>query len=333
MHSAGGEWPKRFAVTTQAHTAPAARPAGAWDGAFSLGFGKEYVANSRNWVTRAIPRRFSSRLRLFICVTLKFPRVPARVSEALVLRTYPLKEADLVVSFLSRDQGKLRGVARRARRPKSPFGAGLERLSHVRVAYFQRETRELVNLDSCELIRSQFGLVSDFEASVALDYFAEVAGELLPDAEPNERFFRLLLAVLDSLQPAVAGRLQNASEATGKVWRAVTYFSVWAVRLSGLLPELNVCLACGSLLDEERAFFNLGRSGLVCSHCRAGNSWELSAGSRFIAVEMLRQPVAQLSKTDWDQTTASDLRRFLVQQIESHVERRLITPPMLEMPG
>src|SRR5580704_586313 len=63
--------------------------------------------------------------RLFICVTLKFPRVPARVSEALVLRTYPLKEADLVVSFLTRDQGRLRGVAKRARRPKSAFGSGL----------------------------------------------------------------------------------------------------------------------------------------------------------------------------------------------------------------
>jgi DNA repair protein RecO (recombination protein O) len=260
--------------------------------------------------------------------------VPARVSEALVLRTYPLKEADLIVSFLSRDQGKLRGVAKRARRPKSQFGAGLERLSHVRVAYFQRETRELVNLDSCELIRSQFGLVSDFEAGVALDFFAEVAEQLLPDAEPNERFFRLLLAVLDSLQPAVAGRLEDAGRTTGrttgKVWRAVTYFSLWAVRLSGLLPELNVCLACGSLLDEERAFFSRGRTGLVCSHCRAGNSWELSAGSRFIAAEMLRQPVAQLSKTDWDQSSAADLRRFLVQQIESHVERRLITAPLLE---
>jgi len=140
--------------------------------------------------------------------------VPARVSEALVLRTYPLKEADLVVSFLTRDQGMLRGVAKRARRPKNPFGAGLERLSHVRMAYFQRETRELVNLDSCELIRSQFGLVSDYWAGVALDYFAEVSEQLLPAAEPNERFFRLLLAVLDDLQPK------------SQVWRAVTYFSL-----------------------------------------------------------------------------------------------------------
>ena len=261
--------------------------------------------------------------------------MPARVSEALVLRTYPLKEADLVVSFLTRDQGRLRGVAKRARRPKSAFGAGLERLSHVRMAYFQRETRELVNLDSCELIRSQFELVSDYWASVALDYFAEVSEQMLPAAEPNDKFFRLLLAVLDCLRPA------GAAESAGRVWRAVSYFSLWAVRLSGWLPELNVCLGCGSVLDDagagdapERAFFGRGRAGLLCGDCRrlpgVGNTWELSADSRRIAAEMLRKPVAELSINDWSQTTAADLRRFLVQQIEEHVERRLTTASMFE---
>ncbi|HTS63530.1 MAG TPA: DNA repair protein RecO [Candidatus Acidoferrales bacterium] len=252
--------------------------------------------------------------------------MPARVSEALVLRTYPLKEADLVVSFLTRDQGKLRGVAKRARRPKSAFGSGLERLSHVRMAYFQRENRELVNLDSCELIRSQFGLVADYSASVALDYLAEVSEQLLPSAEPSERFFRLLVAVLDSLR------------APGGVWRGVTYFSLWAVRLSGWLPELHVCLSCGSVLDDpehdEHAFFSRGRDGLICNQCRralsVGNSWELSKESRDIATEMLRLPVTNLPARDWSQATAADLRRFLVQQIEGHAERRLVTAAVLE---
>jgi DNA repair protein RecO (recombination protein O) len=250
--------------------------------------------------------------------------VPAHVSEALVLRTYPLKEADLVVSFLTRDQGKLRGVAKRARRPKSAFGAGLERLSHVRMRYFQRETRELVNLDSCELIRSQFGLLSDYWAAVTLDYLAEVTEQLLPSAEPGERFFRLLLAVLDSLRQG---------DPASAPWRAVTYFSLWAVRLSGWLPDLNVCLSCGSLLGDpetpERAYFSRHREGLVCRHCRAalsmGGAWELTPASRALAEEMLRTPIAQLSQTHWRQDTAADLRRFLVQQIESHAERRLAT--------
>jgi DNA repair protein RecO (recombination protein O) len=273
-------------------------------------------------------------LNLFNCDTLKFPRVPARVSEALVLRTYPLKEADLVVSFLTRDQGKLRGVAKRARRPKSTFGSGLERLSHVRMAYFQRESHELVNLDSCELIRSQFDLVTDYQASIALDFFAEASELLLPSAEPGEKFFRLLVAVLESLRPAGG----EGSGQAGRVWRAVTYFSLWAVRLSGWLPELHVCLACGSVLDDpespQRAFFSRDREGLICGHCRgtlgAGGSWELSRESREVAGQILRRPVAQVGQANWTQSTAADLRRFLVQQMETHAERRLVTVPMLE---
>ncbi len=211
--------------------------------------------------------------------------MPARVSESLILRTYPFREADLVVGFLTRDQGKLRGVARRARRPKNSFGAGLERLTHVRAAYFQHETRELVSLDSCELIRSPFELQSDYATGVGLDYLAEVAEQLSAPAEQNERFFRLLLAVLDYLQAARASGL----------WPAVTYYTLWAVRLSGFLPGLRV-----------------------------------SPESLSIAEEMLKLPVAQLTPRDWTKQTAADLRRFLVRQIEEHIERRLVTVPILE---
>jgi DNA repair protein RecO (recombination protein O) len=196
-----------------------------------------------------------------------------------------------------------------------------------------------VNLDSCELIRSQFDLVTDYQASIALDYFAEASEMLLPSAEASEKFFRLLVAVLESLRPAAgeAGGGPGGSS-SGKVWRAVTYFSLWAVRLSGWLPELHVCLGCGSMLDDpeapERAFFSRDRAGLICGSCRralgAGNSWELSRESREIAGQMLRRPVTQLGEIAWGQATAADLRRFLVQRMESQGERRLITVPMLE---
>ena len=76
-----------------------------------------------------------------------------RVSETYVLRTYPFRESDLIVSFFTRDQGKLRGVARRVRKPKNTFGSGLERLSLVNLSYSEKETRELVNLNSCDLLQ------------------------------------------------------------------------------------------------------------------------------------------------------------------------------------
>lgn len=248
--------------------------------------------------------------------------MPARVSEAFVLQTWPFKEGDLIVSFLTRDLGKLRGVAKRARRPKSGFGSGLERLSHIKMAYFQRETRELVNVDSCDLLDSQFSVLNDFSASCALDFFAEVSEQILPAAEPNEKYFRLLTAVLDHLK----------SGAPGAVWCAVTYFSLWTVRLAGLLPELHVCLGCGLFL--ERAWFGRAQAGLHCSECRRSlglnHTWELDPVSRTIAEEMLRTSIAQLTERAWSQSTAATLRRFLAQQIEAHIERKLITVPVLE---
>jgi DNA repair protein RecO (recombination protein O) len=209
--------------------------------------------------------------------------MPARVSETFVLRTYPYKEADLIVSFFTRDQGKLRGVARRAKHPKSPFGSGLERLSQVRMAYFLRENAELASLSSCELIESQFGLQSDYACSVALDYFTEVTEHLLPPHEPSEKFFRLLRATLDYLRGG------------GAVWAAVNYFTLWAVRLTGVLPELRV-----------------------------------TPETRDIVEEMFTKSLGALTPRDWTKLTLSSVRRHLVRAMEEHVERKFLTVPLME---
>ena len=154
----------------------------------------------------------------------------AQSSEAIILRTFPLKEADLIVSYFTRDLGKLRGVAKRARRPKSPFGAGLQRLSYVRMIYQHRDNRELDFLDSCEILSSPFSMTADYDVSVALDFLTEAAEHLLPPVEPNERFFRLILTVRNYLAGAGAAG----------VWPAVTYFALWAARLGGFLGPMEL---------------------------------------------------------------------------------------------
>ena len=209
--------------------------------------------------------------------------MPAQVSETFVLRTYPFREADLIVSFFTRDQGKLRGVARRARRPKSAFGSGLERLSQVRMAYFLRENAELANLTSCELIDSQFGLQADYACSLALDYFTEVTDHLMPPHEPNEKFFRLLRATLDFLRSG------------GSVWSAVDYFTVWSVRLAGVLPELRVNRETADIVEE-----------------------------------MFVKGLNDLTPRVWTKATLSGFRRSLIRAMEQHVERKFLTVPLLE---
>src|SRR5438128_702086 len=110
----------------------------------------------------------------------------SQMSESIILRTYPYKEADLIVSFFTRDAGKLRGIARRAKRTTSKFGSGLERLAHVRMQYFMPENRDLASLDSCDLLGDSLGLSADYDRSVAGDFIAETSEQLLPMAEPNE---------------------------------------------------------------------------------------------------------------------------------------------------
>ena len=80
--------------------------------------------------------------------------MPVHESEAIILQSYPLGEADRLVSFFSRTMGRVRGVAAGARRTKSRFGSTLERLSHVRIWFFERPSRELVRINQCELVES-----------------------------------------------------------------------------------------------------------------------------------------------------------------------------------
>ena len=200
------------------------------------------------------------------------------MSESFILQTYPFRESDLIVSFFTRDQGKLRGVARGARRTKNTFGSGLERLSHATVSYYQKENRELVNLNSCELVHSQFALASNYEASVALDYLAEVTEQLLPPNETNERHFRLLIAVLDYLRSG------------GSAWPAITYFALWSVRLAGLLPDLRVS-------GESRAI--AGEMLITPIHALAPRSWtkETAADLRRLLNRFIEEHVERKLRT------------------------------------
>src|SRR5437879_10145477 len=80
--------------------------------------------------------------------------MPARETEALILKTFPLGEADRLVSFLGRSSGRLRGVAAGARLLKNRYGSTLEVLSHVQSWYVEKETRELVRIQHAEFLDS-----------------------------------------------------------------------------------------------------------------------------------------------------------------------------------
>ena len=174
----------------------------------------------------------------------------------MVLRSYPLGEGDRLVSFLSRENGKMRGVARGARLPKSRFGSCLETGSYIRIWYFERETRELVRINQCELVESFLDVQADYHKGVALALISEVTDFVLPDREPAHAHFRLVLLAARSIR-------QQAD-----AWLSLAYFSLWTVRLAGWLPSLEDCGHCGAKLGGQGAFSSPGQAAYLCANCR-----------------------------------------------------------------
>lgn len=244
--------------------------------------------------------------------------MPARETEAIILRGYPLGEADRLVSFLSRSSGKLRGVAAGARRLKNRFGSTLETLSYVRMWYLERETRELVRIQQCELLESFLEAQRDYRLGLGFALVSEVTDAVLPEREASDAVFRLALATARGI-------------ATGKrIDLPLSYFAFWMVRLGGWLPALDRCARCGKAFGEHASFHASFHSGLLCENCRQPGMKELGAGGRTLAERFALEKLDALKGVASPNGRLEELREAMLDLIEHHVEKPLSTRRMLE---
>ena len=245
--------------------------------------------------------------------------MPASESEAIVLRSFPLGEGDLLVSFFSRTHGRMRGVAARARRPKSRFGGTLEPLSYIRIWFYERETRDLVRINQCELIESFLDVQRDYDTALALALAGEVTDSVLAEKEPADANFRLLLLTARSLKAQVRTSL------------VLAYFTLWTVRLGGWLPQLDRCGRCGAELKGPA--YGSETQGLVCGNCRVAGQSTISPPalhlSRRIAVEKLEKLVAESQAAN--APVENEVKEFMLDIIERHMEKQLRSRKMAAM--
>jgi DNA repair protein RecO (recombination protein O) len=241
--------------------------------------------------------------------------MPVLTSEAVVLRTWPVHEADLIVSFFTRDYGRVKGVAKSALRSRKRFGGALEPMTLARAWFAERPRQELVRLDQLEVLRSPLSAPVDYARMAVLSFFAEVIDEALPDHDPQETVYRLVVSVLE--------QTTAAQSETAQPWIPLTYFSLWMTRLMGLLPDIAHCMVCGEALEGSEISFNAYGDGLFCAVHRPGNASALSADSWQLAQKMLRAPVAAFAGEEWPRRRGQDLRRFTLQSLERHLERKL----------
>jgi DNA repair protein RecO (recombination protein O) len=246
--------------------------------------------------------------------------MPLVETEAIVLRTYRLSEADKIVSLFTRQMGRVRAVASGAQRTKSRYGGALESLSYVRLWFYERENRDLARLNSVEIIESFFDMQKDYASHLAAQYVVEVSERLLPEREVNERIFRLLLVVLRSLKRSK------------EIDRPLVYFNYWMLRLGGFLPDLTACGGCGRAFQDEVVYYGPGTPAPIGKECRLG---ALAVGNA-VSAEGLRETQAACGRVleKWMEETkipklCKEVRRFLEFLVESQIERKLITRDLL----
>ncbi|HEY0544496.1 MAG TPA: DNA repair protein RecO [Pyrinomonadaceae bacterium] len=240
-------------------------------------------------------------------------------SEAIVLRTYDLAEADKIAVCLTREAGLVRAVARGARRLKSRFGGGLEPFTLVHLSYYEKEGRELVTLSQLEIVRSYFKLSSSVECVSALAYMSELVLAFAPPHEPNEKMYRMIRACLEAIE--------SVPEELGLTLR---YFEVWMLRLTGFFSLMGNCARCGRRFPEGSAMRLDTELRQLCEDCGKGLGTKVSAGARDGLKRMQRQSpqefvsAAGVTGSAAEQELEQLLRRVIRYVLEREPGRALV---------
>jgi len=244
--------------------------------------------------------------------------MPARETEAIILKTFPLGEADRLVSFLGRSSGRVRGVAAGARRLQNRYGSTLEVLSHVQIWYVEKETRELVRIQQAELLESFHKAQSDYSLSTGLAVISEISELILPEHEVSEPMFRLILLVTREV------------ERTDDWALPLSYFVFWTVRLGGWLPRFDRCVVCDTPFGSKPALYDAHQAGLFCEKCRRPGMKPVHLEARNLAERFAGERLDRIEYEKSRQASVRELREAGLAWIENHLERRLTTRELLE---
>jgi DNA repair protein RecO (recombination protein O) len=232
-------------------------------------------------------------------------------AEAILLDVYDLHENDRIVTMLSPRHGKVRGVARGARRKYSRFAGTLQPLAKAKVTWYQKEGNDLARISGVDLIRPAHRIQSDLEGILLGGYLAGHVLEFAQENDPSERLYRLLDSTLGALLSGVDRSL------------AARYFEAWALRLAGIFPPPVECPECARPLDGG-AMLSATGDAVLCDRCGGGR--RISAAT----VEFLRRigrqalptvagdPPAPAVLREVEDLAATIRRSFLQHELKSY---------------
>jgi DNA repair protein RecO (recombination protein O) len=237
--------------------------------------------------------------------------MPSHEIEAIVLRHYSLSDADRIIVFITREFGKVRAAAQGVKKPKNRMAGSLEPLSHIWLDFHSREGKDLGQVRQAELIHSYLGKNPSLAQIYSFNYFAEMAGELVQDNQPNPQLFRLLLAALK------AGEVNSANQ------RLVRYFEIWSLKLNGLLPNYGYCSNCGKCVKDDGFFAWLESGEARCRACAQGRGFRIGPEAAQALEAISTLPPEKFMNRPIAKDAAEEIEKLSQRMIGLHLEKAL----------
>ncbi len=190
--------------------------------------------------------------------------MPPFKTDGIVIRSLNYGESDRIVTFFTRDFGKIKGIAKGARKSKKRFQNALGLFSHVHLSFFEREGTGLMRVDGCDILHSFTRIREDLKKIFFGNYYLELANEMAGEREANQEAFDLIFSFLSGLDEREANEEQ------------LRMFEIRMLSLFGYQPNMKRCDYCKKSWDDLKEtsvlFFSIERGGLVCGQCSKGSN-------------------------------------------------------------
>ena len=238
--------------------------------------------------------------------------------EGLTLKRAPMGEADLLVILYTRETGKLRAVAKGARRSNSKLVGHLEPLTQVKLSLAQG--RNLDYVTQAQVLGSFASLKDDLGAITKGLYMAELVDGFGSEANPNQALYRLAIETLQAIEAEPDSDLP------------LRFFELHLLQLSGLMPELYRCVECRKALAPDRHRFSRNLGGTLCFDCNPADARLRPLSLRALKVLRLlhRSRVSKLPSLTMNSNLAQELNSLLGMTVQYWLDKEIRSNSFLE---
>lgn len=239
--------------------------------------------------------------------------MPIQKSEAIVLRKQDLRETSLIITFYTKDFGKIKGIVRGVRGPHAQYGGGsLEIFALDEIVFYERKKSDVFTVSQCDLVEFFNPVRVSLERLACATYIIELLDSVTGLADKNAEVFALLLNSMNLL----------AGESSAR--RVARIFEIKLLNLLGLMPTLELCAACGARADTS-AKFSIAQGGLICKKCcdTDKNAVSIMQGTVKFIEHIRVSPFEKVARVKVANTVGQEVQSILRKFLDYHIERKL----------